>query len=107
MSLEKAIQKLTSAITAARQPMGPVVDPSRPSGPVGLPPKRVLCKTEYVGTWPDNKAICVCRSKMKGDNNCVVETIEGPCMFQEGFETTVPFNAPCQGGPGQQTPGQM
>ena len=99
MSLEKAIQKLTNAVTKRNINTAPLAEPS---GPIGLPPKRVTCKTESVGNDSNGFPLrdpktgfpmvkCVCRH----GKDCIVQTMDGPCQL-EGFVTTVPFETPCQ-----------
>lgn len=90
MSLEKAIQKLTNAITAAKKTLpdfSPSVDPE---GPIGLPPLKVTCKTELSG----GRFVCVCRNP-KFKPNCAFRVTEGPCE-PAAYTTSVPFDTACQ-----------
>ena len=89
MSLEKSIQKLTNAITAAKMKPTVNVDPSME--PIRMPPLKVVCTTEYEGRWPDVTPKCVCRF----GKDCIMESMSGPCPI-ENFRTTVPFGTPCQ-----------
>ena len=93
MSLEKSIQKLTNAITAAKMApsvnVDPFIDPS--IEPIRNPPLKVVCKTEWEGMWPNVTAKCVCRF----GKDCIVESMSGPCAI-ENFRTTVPMGTPCQ-----------
>jgi hypothetical protein len=87
MSLEKSIEKLTNAITAAKKTPSVMADPSmEPMEPIGLPEIRVVCKTETTGTWPDVVSTCVCRDKTGREHG----TMDGPCPI-EGFKTTLPM----------------
>jgi hypothetical protein len=88
MSLEKSIEKLTNAITAAKMTPSVNVDPSMK--PIGLPEIKVVCKTEWAYNDPNDRlsgtGTCVCRDSA----GRVQGTIEGVCPI-EGLRTTLPM----------------
>jgi hypothetical protein len=90
MSLEKSIEKLTKVITVAKMGYQPMVNSPEPK-PIGLPDKKAICTTEYFGTYPHAKPMCVCRF----GKDCIVQSWDGPCTLNN-YETTVPMNTPCQ-----------
>ena len=99
MSLEKAIQKLTEVISAAKTvlPHVPGLSEDTGTGPIGTPPLKATCKTEIVGVYPNSRQVCVCRNP-KHQRNCALKVTDGACETTEGyptFTTSVPFPAPC------------